>query len=86
VNEDGDHPEAGLGIDPVEEEARGVGELDLDDRRRDPGRLGERGDDAMEALDERLVRQLRHRCPQLGHGTSLARKPSTGRREVVTLP
>jgi len=48
------HPEAGLGLDVLEDEARVVGELDLDDRLLDPVGLGERGDRLVEPVDERL--------------------------------
>jgi hypothetical protein len=64
---DRDHPEAGLGLDPVEHEPRSVGELDLDDGGLNAGRLGERADRAVQALDERLVRSLRNRGPELRH-------------------
>src|SRR6185437_5702078 len=47
------HAEARLGIDPLEDEARSVGELDLDHRLLDAGGFGEGGDRLVQPLDER---------------------------------
>ena len=67
------HPEPGLGLDPLQNESRGVGELDFDERLLDAVRLGKRGDRLVEPLDERLVRQLGVGRPEVGHALTLAR-------------
>src|SRR5205085_11509710 len=77
------HPEAGLGLDVLEDEARVVGELDLDDRLLDPVGLGERGDRLVEPVDERLVRHLGDRCPEVGHASTLARRAESDLDEPV---
>jgi hypothetical protein len=58
----------------LEDVARVVGELDLDDRLPDPVGLGERGDRLVEPVDERLVRHLGDGGPELGHASTLARR------------
>jgi hypothetical protein len=52
---------------------RRVCQLDLDEWLFDPGGLGEGGDRPQDPLDERLVRQLGNRRPELGHVGTLAR-------------
>jgi hypothetical protein len=63
VQVDRDHAEAGLRLDAVEQEARRVDELDLDDRRLDACGGAERGDCAVQSLDESLVRAFGDRRP-----------------------
>ena len=57
------HPEARLGLDALQREARAVGELDLDGGRLHAVLLGEVADRPVDALDEGLVRALGHRRP-----------------------
>ena len=57
------HPEARLGLDALEHEARAVDELDLDDGVCTPCCLGEGADRPVEALDEGLVRAFGDRRP-----------------------
>ncbi len=76
VDVERDHAEAGLGEDPVEHEAGGVGELDLDDGLLDARLFGEAGDRLVEPVDERLVRPFDDGCPQLGHVSEGSAQPS----------
>ena len=78
------HPESRLRLDPIEDEARPVGELDLDERLLDACRLGERRDRLVEPLDERLVRQLGVRRPELGHALTLAPRPISTSRSTTS--
>ena len=57
------HAEPGLRLDPLQREARAVGELDLDRRRLDAVLLCERRDRAVQPLDECLVRAFGDRRP-----------------------
>jgi hypothetical protein len=50
---------------------RRIGELDLDDGSGHAGRLAERGDRAMQTVDEGLMRPFGNRRPELRHGTSV---------------
>jgi len=64
---DRDHPEARLGLDPVEDPPRRIGKLDLDYRRGDARRLAELRDGAVDAVDEGLMRAFGDGRPELGH-------------------
>ncbi|MDX6455666.1 MAG: hypothetical protein QOD48_1773, partial [Gaiellaceae bacterium] len=56
---------AGLGRDLQKHEAGAVDELEVDHRRLDAVLLGERGQRAMQPLDESLVRPFGDRRPDL---------------------
>jgi hypothetical protein len=81
-----DHPEARLGVDAVEHEARRVRQLDLDDRLLDALLLRERGDRPVEPRDELLVRPFRNRRPdpaQKSFASSSAATPMCARPSFV---
>ena len=67
-----DHPEAGLGLDPLEHEPEAVGELHLDDRCLDAVRLAECRDRPVQPPDELLVWALRDRRPDAAAQKSFA--------------
>ena len=67
-----DHPEARLGLDLLEHEARAVGELDLDHRRLDAVRFAERRDRPVQTADELFVRAFRDRRPDAAAQKSFA--------------